>query len=456
MRLDHPEATVNVTTDVLVVGGGPAGLAAAYRLRQAGAEVRVLEASEQLGGKMRSAERDGFLVDQGAFFLPTTHRALLGLATELGMAEDIVPGGFVLGVVRDGVIHTIDGNHPVRDLLRTRLVSNSSKLALVRLLPELIRARRATYQRMPECGRYDTGTLLEWSRTHLNEELREFVADAVMRGIFATTAETSPRVDFLAILALLRGARLVAFRGGMGSYARRLARDLKSEVRAEVIEVEERADSVRVTWRDGGGVPHSQQVDGCVVATPAQVTRRLVSKLDPWRAEFLRRVRHGTLLVLNLGLSRSPDGVTATYLLVPHSAHPFITGVMLDHHKAPGRAPEGKALLSVAVLDSWSEHHRDEDDETLIRTVLAGLETLLPGVGATVEFAELQRWYQEFNRVGFYRDLGRFRQLCQRDHRVHLAGDLRSMSNLDAATRSGEQAARALIAAIGLGHSPTA
>lgn len=141
-----------MTDDVIVVGGGPSGLAAAHRLSRAGVPVRVPEATDRVGGKMRTSYRDGFVIDEGAFFLPTTHRTLLATAVDIGMADEIVPGGFILGVVRDGVIHDLDGDHLVSSLVRTRLLSARAKAEAIKLVPELVRARRAGYARIPEVG----------------------------------------------------------------------------------------------------------------------------------------------------------------------------------------------------------------------------------------------------------------------------------------------------------------
>lgn len=435
-----------MTDDVIVVGGGPSGLAAAQRLTRAGAAVRVLEASDRVGGKMLTSHRDGYIVDEGAFFLPTTHRTLLATAAEIGMADEIVPGGFILGILRHGVIHDLDGNHLLTSLARTRVLSIRAKAEAVKVLPELIRARRAGYARMPQVGPYDTQTVSAWSQSRLSPELQEYLAETVLRGIAATSGDTASRGDFLAILALFGGAKLVSFREGMGSYTDRLSRDVKTEVGAEVTSVEETGSDVTVTWRDQGGIEHVENAAACVVATPGETTTRILPGLDSWRRSFLGRVRNGKLILLKVGLSQSPRGVKSTYLLVPRASHPFLTGIMLDHHKAPGRAPAGKGLLTVAALDSWSEEHWADDDSQIRSALLSALDRILPGTTEYVEFADVYRWREEYTTVGFYRDLGQFRQLCEQDRRIQLAGDSQAFQNLESATISGQRAAERLLA----------
>jgi protoporphyrinogen/coproporphyrinogen III oxidase len=436
---------VSGSNEVIVVGGGPSGLAAAHRLSQSGLPARILDAGDVIGGKMRTSRREGFLVDEGAFFIPSTHRTLLATAASVGMAGEIVEGGFILGVARDGVVHDLDGNHLVRSILRTGLLSTRAKAELVRLGPELVRARRGKYTRIPELGGYDTETVSQWAASRFSAELREYLVETTIRGIAATSGDTASRVDFLAILALLSGAKLLAFRNGMGSYAERLASDAKTELGAVVTAVEDSEDGVTVTWTDQGGTVRVDHAAACVIATPAQTAARILPGLDDFRRSYLGRVRDGQLLVLNVGLSQPLRGVESTYILVPRASHPFLTGVMLDHHKAPGRAPAGKALLTVAVLDSWSAAHWDDPDDQIRDAILAALDDVLPGATAHIEFAEVRRWREEYFTVGCYRDLGRFRQLCEHDQRVQLAGDFHSFQNLESATISGQRAADRLL-----------
>lgn len=76
---------------IAVVGAGLAGLTCAWRLRQAGLEATVFEASSRLGGRCLSRRGyfdDGQVVERGGELIDTGHAAVLGLADELGLAVD--------------------------------------------------------------------------------------------------------------------------------------------------------------------------------------------------------------------------------------------------------------------------------------------------------------------------------------------------------------------------------
>src|SRR5579883_1239077 len=56
---------MSTTADVLIVGAGLAGLTAAHHLRHHGLDVHVVEASDGVGGRVRTDEVEGFRLDRG-------------------------------------------------------------------------------------------------------------------------------------------------------------------------------------------------------------------------------------------------------------------------------------------------------------------------------------------------------------------------------------------------------
>lgn len=60
-----------MSIDVAIIGGGLSGLACALSLREQGREPLILEASDEVGGRIRTDYHDGFLLDRGFQVLQT-------------------------------------------------------------------------------------------------------------------------------------------------------------------------------------------------------------------------------------------------------------------------------------------------------------------------------------------------------------------------------------------------
>lgn len=86
-----PRAMDGRGDEVVIVGAGIAGLAAAWRLRQAGVRVRVFEAQNRIGGRMLSLRNhfaDGQVIELGGELIDTDHVRIRALATEMGLELD--------------------------------------------------------------------------------------------------------------------------------------------------------------------------------------------------------------------------------------------------------------------------------------------------------------------------------------------------------------------------------
>jgi monoamine oxidase len=118
------------TYDLLIVGGGPAGIGTAHRLRDSGLHIKVLEAMREVGGRTKSIPLAGGMANVGAQFVyrgtPSEHLAAeLGLAvapfepstygiavdgaTSIGTTNSEVVAGLPLSVQdRDALLHVLD------------------------------------------------------------------------------------------------------------------------------------------------------------------------------------------------------------------------------------------------------------------------------------------------------------------------------------------------------------
>src|SRR5579864_7107763 len=96
------EAMVEI--DVVVIGAGAAGLAAARRLQQSGHSVLVLEARDRIGGRAHTVmTAAGLPVDLGCGWLHSANRnPWVGIARELGFTLDETPPGWGQRLVRAG------------------------------------------------------------------------------------------------------------------------------------------------------------------------------------------------------------------------------------------------------------------------------------------------------------------------------------------------------------------
>ena len=444
---------MNDAEEVAVIGSGPSGLAAAFRLQQAGYRVKIFEANHSVGGKMKTVHRDGYLIEEGPSIMSTAYRAILGVVEDAGLSGELVPGGSVFGFPRDGRLHYLDTNRLIRSAARFELLSNRSKLALGKLLADCLRHRKFLDSGdLPALAALDHESAADYARRRLNDEVLQYLVSPALRALAGNPPELLSSLDLLyCFRSFLAGAKFVAFRDGMGSYAEALGRRFAVVLDARVRSVEESGAEVHLTWRDDAGVEHVDRFAGCVLAVSAHQAAGVHAGLDSWRAEFLRRVRYTSIVNLSIGLSQEPRTLPAAFVLIPAAVSRELIVIACEHRKAPGRAPAGKGLVGIYPSAEWSRELYDEDDDSCIKRLLDAADQIVPGLSDDVELTHLTRWDTVVlqSRPGYWRELAEFNRIrTSRDRRIQLAGDYFCTSTLDSATAAGERAARNLRTAL--------
>ncbi|MFJ3334613.1 NAD(P)/FAD-dependent oxidoreductase [Streptomyces sp. NPDC086766] len=339
--------------DVLVIGAGVAGLACARDLLAGGLDVRVLEASDGVGGRMRSDRVDGFVVDRGFQVFNTSYPQVRRRLT----LRDLRLRPFTPGVL----IHTDRG--------RLRFTDPTRRPGT---LPDLLPGRLAGPRDLLALGALSGRDLLgpvEWVKRSEDRTTRTALAAAgfsdafverffrpFLSGVFLEDElETSSRFFHLVWRSMLRGTLCLPAEG-IGAVPRALAGALPAGLVRLETAVERLTDDGAETAA-GALVP----ARAVVVATGPGPAAALLPGLDLPPYRVVTTYYHVA--------PRSPLGEPT--LLVDERRRVLNTCVLSD--VVPGYAPAGSALVATSVLGP--------DAEGRERTVRAALSDLY-GTGA--------------------------------------------------------------------------
>jgi protoporphyrinogen/coproporphyrinogen III oxidase len=435
---------------VIVVGAGIAGLAAAFRLQQAGAEVTVLERSDRVGGRIRTVESDGYRMDTAASVLLTTYRRTLRLIQDAGLAGELVSTPDLLGIARPDRVHHIHSRRRV-DLLRTGLLDPRSKLRLGRALFDIYR-HRAILRRPtdPAIQRLDVETVEHYAKRLLTDDALHYFVEPLTGDFYMVPPAELSLVNLFLLLQTMVGADFVNCEHGMQFLPEGLARGLKVEFSAQVTEIESDASGATVTWNGSGGTERVERGDAVVVAIPAGQAAAILPQLNSAQCEFLTGVRYARSLVVTLTLDK-PPAERAMWLTVPDRTHPDVNVMILDHNKAPGRVPAGAAMATVYWHRDWAARHWELADDQVVSAAIDGVAQVIPDVAGNVNNGYVWRWdpCTVARPPGGFGALATFASTLDPASPIQLAGDYFAISTVEKSLASGEDAAERVIHTLG-------
>ncbi|HWJ82477.1 MAG TPA: NAD(P)/FAD-dependent oxidoreductase [Nocardioides sp.] len=434
-----------------MVGAGPSGLAAAWRLRQQGFRPIVLEERDRVGGQLLTVKQDGFLMEAGTTILPAAYGSVMRLVHEAGLAEDLLPADSGMGFVRDGEMHLLRANHLLLDAARTRLLSLRSKLSAAKIGRDILRVRSLlSYEDLSAAAEFDVETPAEYAaRRGLSAELYDYLIDPIARGGAGVPGDKISVVEFFFLMEKVLGSRLYALREGYSQLPEALAAQLPDvRLGVRVREVVEAGDGVEVTYETADGTV-TERAAGAVVSSMGNRVPDIVPQLAPERARFLRDLTYTSCISINLALSRRPAAKPA-FVVVPRPVSDGLFAVILEHNKVAGRCPDDKGLATLFTVNEWAVEHMDQDDDAVLAAILGDAERAVPDLGRHIEFVRVNRWNPVlvYSHPGLYREMRGFHAGRDLTSRIHLAGSYNSSGNVNTATVAGERAARELAAAL--------
>lgn len=427
---------------VIVVGGGIAGLTAAFRLQQAGVDVTVLERANRVGGRILTVDRAGYRIDAAASVLPTTYSHTIRLIGDAGLGGAVRPTCDLMGIARPERVHHIHSSRRL-DLLRTRLLGGRSKLKLARMLGDMVRHRATLGHPTAEAiARLDTETVAAYARRVLTAEALDYFVQPLTGDFYLTPPEELSVVNLFLLLRTMIGADFINSDEGMRFLPEGLARRVPVELSAEVTCVEQSHGGVTVTWDRSGAGEQTLHADAAIVAVPATQAPALLPQLDEGQRGYLASVPYARSLVVTFTLTRPPEEA-AMWLTVPDHTHPDVNVVILDHNKAPGRVPPGAGMITIYWHRDWANRHWELPDDRLLPKAAAAASEVFAGVESSIVDGYVWRWdpCTVARPVGGFRALADFTAGLSPTARIQLAGDYFGITTVDSSVVSGERAA---------------
>jgi oxygen-dependent protoporphyrinogen oxidase len=405
---------------VVIVGGGIAGLSAAWYLQREAARQSIpvrytlLEASERWGGKIRSERIDGVgggptIIEAGPDSFLTRKPWALSLARELGLDDHLqyldARGLRTYTLLRGQLIPLPAGWNLLAPsqwtpFLRSPLFSLRGKARIC--LEPLIPPRRDGADE----------SLGEFVRRRLGAEALDRAAEPLMAGVYnAPAEEQSLRATFPQFAALerehgsvIRGLRatrqksatehtppFVSFDAGAEALVEQLAARLDGDLRlgSEVVDIGHNADGgYGVRLRDGAHF----HADAIILACPAFVSARILRESIPDVASLLAGIGSSGIGSVYLGYRRGdvPHPLDGAGVVIPTSEGRRIDGMTWVSSKWPARAPQDMALLRVFFGGPATRETLDLDDVELLALVRDELAAIL-GVQAAPLFQQIFR-----------------------------------------------------------------
>jgi oxygen-dependent protoporphyrinogen oxidase len=465
---------------IAIIGGGISGLSAAYALekeRHKGVPVEYVlyEASQRLGGVLRTEHVDGCLLEAGPDSFLTEKSWAADFCREIGLGDQL--------------IRSNDTDRKTYILLNGQLVAIPDGLMFMvptKILPCLLSPMfsLATKARIfhewfyPQSGTTHDESVSEFVERHYGREMVERLVEPLLSGIYGGEASqlsvraVLPRFVEMEAQSGSLGRAMIAARKkatkpgevsrkplftSLNSGMQQIVNGLVSRINESALRVGSTVETIRFAdgeWNlfTGGAASH---FDGVIVAVPAPLAAKLISGFSSDLAAELGAIRYTSSIVVNLVFDQSvrsslPPGFG---FLVPRSEGKQTLAVTFVHNKFSHRAPNDQALLRCFIGGAKANEAFTLSDEEILRTVREELHEIL-GIVSTPQLNRVYRWKDAMAQygVGHLERMERIEGILAGIPCLALAGNAYRGIGIPDCIRSGTDAAAQVLSAVGLGQ----
>jgi len=367
--------------EVIIIGAGPAGLTAAFKLKQKKIDVLVLEAQDLPGGNIKTISERGFLMETGPHTFMGTNEFIFKLVDELGLANSLEPASPAANnryIFRDGKLMPLPTG--LVPFLKTPLLSAKAKM-------------RLTLEPFIPNGAQPMETAWEFFCRRFGEEAATYIMSPFISGIYAGNAKIlGARASFPKFWnferesgSMILGAAkfmwrknrrlaeegvkpkkgLFSFKQGLGTLTSKLAQELKGSVITG-------ASAEKIYRQNGKFLVKTQSSEFSapviIVATPPNKTADILGDFLPEVSANLKSIPMAPVALLHWSLAG--NGFPAGFgFLMPRLYDLRVLGTLFPSQLFSNRAPQGINLFASfysGMLDPAAVNLSDEKLEKIL------------------------------------------------------------------------------------------
>ncbi|TMN23045.1 protoporphyrinogen oxidase [Lentibacillus cibarius] len=404
---------------ILIAGGGITGLTAAYYLQKEITEkdlpyeVKLVEAGNRLGGKIKTTRKNGFVIEQGPDSFLSRKQPAVKLTDELGLRDQLVRNGTGQSyILVNGKLHKMPKGsfmgvpRQVRPFLFSGLLSPAGKL-------------RAGMDFVLPRGKQADQSLGGFFRRRFGNELVENLVEPLLSGIYAgnidemsimatfpnfyqleqehrslikglqSTMEKKPKQKKKGKTTDKKQGMFFSFKDGLETLVERLEECLGDivECNAGVDHIEKKDHGYHVLL-DNGDV---YKADAVVMTTPHATLPKVFSQFDLF--DEFQDIPSTSVANVAMAFDASAikQDIDGTGFVVSRNSDYRITACTWTHKKWPNAAPDGKALVRCYVGRPDDQSVVDFSDEEITDIVLNDLNKTM-NITQKPEFSVISRW----------------------------------------------------------------
>jgi oxygen-dependent protoporphyrinogen oxidase len=399
---------------VTIIGGGIAGLAAAYEFHTRGIDFVLCEASSRAGGVVFSEEIDGYTIDAGPDALLVQKPEGVKLCEELGLGSRLIS----TKPPRLAYIQRGQRLHPLPASSVLGIPTRIAPFVRMRLFSWPGKMRMAAEVFVPRRRSQDDESIGAFMTRRFGTEATTYLAEPLLAGIHAGD------VDRLSVASLFprfveterrHGSLIRAFRnqprgevstsgpfrslpGGMSELIRAIvaalpASSLHLRTPVERIVPIRDAGPAGKRWRVETTAGDALESNAIVLAAPAYAASRIVGTLDQPLAHLCGEIPYTSTATVVLAFPRAnvQHPLNGSGFVVPRVEQSGILAASWMSSKWDHRAPEGRVLLRAFVGGARDPHALEQSDGELVAISLRALRPLL-GISGEPLLSRVYRW----------------------------------------------------------------